>query len=962
MSSSTSIVIRTSLSIMALAISQLSFAQVVEAPVAAPLATQTQSVTYNEGDLNKTIPMDDQLTHGQLSNGVKYYILPNTTPVKKAELRLVVQAGSLNEEDKESGMAHFTEHMVFNGTKNFPKREMIDTLEEMGVRFGADLNAYTGFNETVYVLPIPLENPKNLSTAMQVLEDWAFNATMDTKEINKERPVIVEEWRGSSLSPQARQQAKMVETLAKGSKYSKRDPIGDVENVKTFAPEALRDFYQRWYRPNLMSVIVVGDVDPKATKKLVEQHFADYKNPPQPVTAPAITVPNNVEPIVGVYQSDEVSQNIIMMAYKDMNNVTIDKTDGDYVKNLREMLISQMINQRFTALLDSGKQPFIGAQSTRDELGGFIRSKKAYTLMAIAASGQQADALQALHIESRRIIEHGFSADELEQAKSNMFANIEDYYLNRRKVESAEKAEEYIRGVTENEPLPTIPWEYEAQKKYLPTITIAQINQLAKQHFRPENRIVFVTSNDKNNALTVERIKQIISTAPAVEPLKAMARAAALLPKLPVAGRVTKSEEDPLTGVVTWTLSNGVKVSYKQNDYNDNQIRVNAFSDGGYSLLTDQEWRQSQWAIPGLEDAGYNGLTKTQVAQLLAGKTINIGYDIDETSHGLQGQFAPRDSESAFQLMYSLITGLNKNINVFSTFKERSIAATANADKNRESYFVNQVQLDLNRKNPRFTGIYPTAQAWEQTNYDVAYNSFKKIYSNANGMHFSFFGKIDPQELRRYSELYLASLPSQMSVMPQYKERPYPLDFTQRAITVKKGKDNVSEVRIMYGGQAEFDPRDNLSLIMAGDILTERLIKELREELGGVYSPGASGGLIDRPNPSYRFDIAFPCDPARVDELTKTTLSIVQNLIEEGPTQAELEKVRQGFLANFRQSKNTNEFGAEQFSNALKNGHDPASDRTYEKRLAAISVDDIQSTVSKFLSADKRVTATLMPE
>lgn len=959
MNSSARIFLHSSLTVIALSITQLGFAkEAISAPSAIMLPPDTANAPAAADGLNAVIPQDDKLTKGELANGLKYYILPNNTPSNKAEIRLVVQAGSLNEQDNERGLAHFMEHMVFNGTKNFPKHEMIDTLQKMGVVFGADLNANTGQNETTYILPIPLNDPKNLSTAMQVLEDWAFNASLDVDEIDKERPVVIEEWRSSTLNPESRQRDKMLGALAKGSLYPDRHPIGDVGTIKNFDPEVLRAFYKRWYRPNLMSVVVVGDVNAAKTKALIEQHFNQYRNPANPAVLKTVTVPNNVEPIVEVFHDKELTQNTVMLAYKDKADVGLDTTTGDYIRTLRESLISQMINKRLQARLDAPDAPFIVAMSSRDNI---VRSKKGYILFAGAAPNQQADALKALHEEGLRIVQHGFDDSELELAKKQMFANIEDYYLNRQKVESAEKAAEYIRGITENEPLPTIPWEYEAQKKYLPTIRIEQINQMAKAHFGTDNRVAFIADNGADNALSTAQARSIIGAQNQVAPYVAVEPASALLSKKPKAGSIVRTDVAQDIGVTTWTLSNGVKVSYKTNGYNDNQIQFFAFADGGTSLLSDDEWRQSQWALNAIDDAGLNGLSKTQVSQLLTGKTVDVNFDVDEDSHGLAGAFAPQDSEMAFQLMYSKMTGVNKDPASFESYKKRSMAAFANVDQDRNRYFNNQVEWNINRNNPRFGGTYPTDDSWKKTNYDAAYKAYQRIYGNANGMHFTFFGKITPSELRRLSEIYLASLPSDTSVEPRYQERPFREDYSSRTIVVKKGTDKLSQVRILFGGETYFNTKENLAMSFVGEVLTDRLINQLREVQGDVYSANAYGGLRQRPNEAYGFEISFPCAPDRADALTQSALSQLQTLIEQGPSELEMNKVREATLAHFNQDRNSNEFGVGQYVNAIKIGSDPASVSTFEARLAALSAEDVRAVAAKYLSAN-RVIAVLKPE
>ena len=487
----------------------------VSLPVGAKesLAPTTVAIApTSSAEMSQVIPTDPALLRGKLSNGLEYYILRHTQPAGAVELRLAVRAGSINETEKERGISHFLEHMVFNGTKRYPGNQMVDTLEQMGVQFGTDLNAYTGFDETIYILPIPLNNPSNLDKSLGILEELAFNATFDPTEVDQERSVIMEEWRASSQSAAAHQQEHNLKVAAKDSLYAERIPMGLTSVIQRATPDVLRNFYKRWYRPDAMAVVVVGDVLPEQVERLIEQRFGKYPNPKESVTQPNNQLPNNIEPQVGVFKDPTLTQNTVMLAHKNKKDFTPLNTTGGYIETLRTSLMTNMINQRLQAQLDEAKPPavppFLQAAVDVDYVTGIVRSKQALHWYAIASPGQEAKTLQALHEEALRVVQHGFTQSELDRAVREHLT-----YLNSDS-NNYQKATEYIRGIVEKEPLPELSWERAAQRKYLPRITVDEINQIARQFIQSDNRIALINSNSAKTTITVQEMRAILAQNP----------------------------------------------------------------------------------------------------------------------------------------------------------------------------------------------------------------------------------------------------------------------------------------------------------------------------------------------------------------------------------------------------------------------------------------------------------------
>ncbi|MGL4768289.1 MAG: M16 family metallopeptidase [Formosimonas sp.] len=909
--------------------------------------------------LTSPIPTDPKLTHGTLKNGVQYYILPNKRPTAKAELRLVVQAGSLHEADDQRGLAHFVEHMAFNGTAHFPKQSLVDQLQKMGVQFGADLNAYTNSNETVYILPVPLSEPDNLNTGLQVLEDWAFHMSLDDAAIEQERNIIVEEWRMRTQDPSAKVQEQSRAAALTGSRYPERYPIGEM-NVVRHAPAArLRDFYRTWYRPNLMSVIVVGDVNVAKTRAMIEQKFGDKPNPAQPVAAPSSTVANNIEPIIGVFTEPNLPNNSVTLIQKPLNDSSAEVTLNDYLSKQKHRLINLIINERLNALKDRNPPPFIQAATYQYFLYGEARSKNSYVATAHAATGAEADALRALHLEHRRIIDHGFTQAELDRARSQMLADLTNGYNNRAQTESKDKAEEYIRGVVERESLPSYEWEYAISKKYLPNIKLSELNALAKSYFTEPNRIVLINSSQRPD-LSEAQIRAIIDSKPVTTPSTSVS-AGELLKHKPTAGRVLKQTFDPALNLTTWQLSNGVTVHLKNTDFNRDAIAFSGYNNGGYSQLSDEVWRKTQWAYGGLSETGVNGYSNTQLQQLLAGRVLDVNTVINDDSQGFNGQFAPKDSETALQLIYSHATGMNHDPAAFARYVQRGMARTANLANDRMSEFGNFVEQRINRNNPRFTRSYPDASAWQATDYETAFQNRQKLFANANGMQFTFVGKINPQQFKPLVETYLGGLPSNLSEKPAYKDNGYRLAVNGQKFELKKGREPLSMVYIGIHGQAPFNPQEDLALRAIGEILTIKLTEDLREKEGGVYSINAGGYMRSRPYGEYNFVMQFPCAPDKTEQLIQSAQRELDALIQNGPSASDLDKFKKATQIKLREQLKTNNYWVNAIETHLKRGIAPQEILNEEQRLLALSPAEVQAVAQKYLAVKAGV-AVLKPE
>lgn len=928
-------------------------------PAKEPSTPATTSQNATSAEMAQIIPTDPALLRGKLKNGLEYYILRHTQPAGAVELRLAIRAGSINEQENERGVAHFLEHMVFNGTQRYPGNQMVDALEKMGVQFGADLNAYTGFDETIYILPIPLNNPANLTTGLDIMEELAFNATFAPAEVEQERSVIMEEWRASAQSAAAHQQEHNLKITAKGSRYAERIPMGSTSVIQNASPELLRAFYKRWYRPDSMAIVVVGDINPEQVARLLEQRFGPYRNPKEAVVRPNNQLPNNTEPLVGVFKDPTLTQNTVMLAHKNPKDFIPLNTTGGYIETLRTSLMTNMINQRLQAQLDGAKPPavppFLQAAVDVDYVNGLVRSKQALHWYAVSAPGQEAKTLQALHEEALRVVQHGFTQSELDRAVREHLT-----YLNNDS-NNYQKATEYIRGIVEDEPLPEIAWERAAQRKYLPRVTVGEINRIARQFIQADNRIALINSNSAKTTITPQDMRSILARMPSTTAYTEAQSRDTLLTQQPTPGKTVDTEYDNQLKLITWRLSNGVTVRFKPVPFNDGPVIFSGFSAGGFSRLSNQEWKQTQWGFNGLTEAGMNGLSKTQVNHLMAGKDLSMALSATETTQGLSGKFNVKDSTTAFQMIHSLLTGVNKNPEAFNAYLGRLAASTANLKENREAQFEQAIQQSLNRGNSRFSGVIPSDADWKNTNYDTIYRAYQNAFSNANGMQFTFVGKAPPNQIKQLAERYLGSLPSDLKQPNAARDNGERLDYSTRTVELTKGKEALAQVRLLFGGASPYNPDEALALNAIAHALNIRLVERLREEEGGVYSPYVYANMSQQPYAQYNLTIGFSCAPNNIDKLITSTQDELHKLIQNGIRPQDLLKFQQAERASYDKLTNTNEFWVGSIEQTLKDGQTLSSLTDYPARVNALNPSAIQKVAKKYLS-DHRVTAILRPE
>jgi zinc protease len=668
--------------------------------------------------LTDPIPIDPNVKVGKLPNGLTFYIQKNPKPEKKVELRLVVNAGSVLEDADQRGLAHFMEHMGFNGSKNFPKNELVNYLQKTGVQFGADLNAYTSFDETVYILPIPSDNPETVEKGFTVLEDWAFNNLMDREEIEKERGVVLEELR-LSKGANERMRRQYFPKLFNGSKYAARLPIGTDTVLKAFKPETLQRFYKQWYRPNLIAVVVVGDIDPKEAENKIKAHFSKFTNPANAKPRPAIIpIPARTKPEAMVL-TDEEATNTVLQVFNFVKPDKKVKTWADYREKRIENLVTSLINQRLQELTQQENPPFLYGYTG---FTSFLRGYDAFVSYAVLGNGSAQQAVDALVAETERARQHGFLASELDRAKANLLNSAETAYRERNKEESGEIVWRYVSHYLEGEPAPGDENHYLFIKQVLPTITLEEINAFASKMPSNKNAFVLITApakmKDKLPASNDLLKAMVAATAKPVKPYEEKAVAQQLLDKEPVAGKITTQSVNEKLGTVNLTLSNGITVTIKPTTFKNDQVQMDAWRWGGFHQfnLTDKD--NAKYAATLVAQMGVKDMSPTDLKKFLSGKTVSVHPYLNEHEEGIEGSSSVKDFETFLQLTHLYFTQPRKDEGLFKSFVTKQKSSVQFLRQNPRAYFQDTLAKIIYQNNP-WAELFPTEETFDNLNLDT---------------------------------------------------------------------------------------------------------------------------------------------------------------------------------------------------------------------------------------------------
>ncbi len=918
----------------------------------------SSTAQYNATD---PLPLNPKVITGKLPNGLTYYILPNAKPEKKVELRLALNSGSVSEDDDQQGLAHMAEHMAFNGTKNFKKNDIVSFLQDIGVGFGNDLNAYTSFDKTVYILPIPTDKPGNLEKGFQVLEDWAHNVTYKTEDIEGERQIILEESR-LGKGAQDRMQQKWLPAYFNGSRFGARLPIGKDSIIANFNPDAIRRYYKDWYRPDLMAVIVVGDITKEKGMELINKHFAGIKPVVNPRPVPEFNFPAYSSDKAIIVTDKEATNYSIQMAWAAFKDNPL-TTFGDYKKSLTENLFNSMLSARLREITQKPNPPFLFAGGS---FGGFIRGFNQFFLNANTGNNDPTKAVSVLVQEIERVKQFGFIDAEFERAKKNILANYESAYKNKDKTESGDIIEEFITYYLDGVAAPGIENEYEYVKKMLPEIKLSDVATITDR-LKGEGKVFYnITGPEKSEGFALPKEEALIALAKEasmakVTPYEEAAIAKNLLSKEPKAGKVVKKTPNAKLGTTDLTLSNGVTVTLKSTDFKDDEIVMSASRLGGSSNYTLKDKYSAQYAGPIQAAMGYGTFAPQDLTKALSGKKVSAGGFFSETRDGFSGSSTIKDLETMFQLLHLKVTDQRKDTALFSSFTKKQKSQVAMMMANPQAAFIDTLLKFAYNNNELAPSPFAKPADFDKIDLDRSQQIFRERLGDVTGMHFVIVGSFKEAEMIPLVEKYIASLPAS-GKKTNFVDRKVRTIRGNKTLEIKKGKEQKSLILQMYNGEVTYSQ----DLAMKAEAMTEamniKIIEELREKVQGIYGGGIYGGLQKEPYASYSMMAQLPTGPEKVDTILKALKIEIQKVQKNGPDQSTLDKVKKQWLEAHREELKKNGSWANELLEAKVSGNNIDRFVNYDKYVNALTTKDIQKAAQVFLNPANMITGVQQPE
>ncbi len=906
-----------------------------------------------------SIPTDPSVRMGQLDNGLKYYIKKNAKPENRAELRLALNAGSILEDDDQQGLAHFVEHMAFNGSTNFEKNELVDYLESVGTKFGPDLNAYTSFDETVYMLQVRTDDEEKLMTGLTVIEDWAGGISFDHEEIDKERGVVESEWR-TRLSPDQRMQNKYFPLMYHNSHYAKRLPIGKPEIINNASYETVKRFYNDWYRPNLMAVVIVGDIDMDQMENEIKTRFGKLTNPENERPRTKFSVPKHKETMISICSDKEAPFTRVRLMYKH-DHIEVNSL-SDYRSRLVRSLYNQMLNARLTELQQSANPPFTFSYSG---YGSDVGDMDSYYCYAFTPEGGAVKGLAVLLEENKRVQQHGFTATELERAKVEVLKSAERAVKEQDKTESNRLAMRYVYNYLDNNPIPSPQQNLDLTSKYLPSIVVDEINVLANKWITDENRVVVITAPEKEESpipseaeieklLVESAAKEVAAYVDDVvdEPLMA---------EVPKAVEVKNTVAMDEIGTTEITLANGVRVIMKSTDFKNDEIRFTANSPGGSSLYSDEDYQSASYAARIVQEAGIGKFDLNQMDKMMTGKKVSVSPYIGERYEGMNGSASPDDIEIMFQLIHQYFTNPRKDAAVLEAYKMKEKSIYKNLLSNPQYYFMDQTMKIKSQNHPRRG--FPTTEGLDQIDLDRAYQIYKERFADASDFTFYFVGNFDPANLTELCAQYLGNLPS-IDRDENWKDigSDYPDGKVVKDLV--KGEAPKSYIDMTFHGPFEWNDKNRYAFRSMIDVMRIKLRESMREDKGGVYGVRVSGNTYQYPESEYSINISFNSDPGNVEELIETAMKDIKNAKVDAITEEDLKKVTEIQKQSMVKDLKENRYWIRQLDYAYKNGLDPMKIKmeSLEKASGELSVEDLKNAANQYFDYDRFIKIVMEPE
>lgn len=923
---------------------------------------QIGNASKPESDLTAKVPIDKKVRVGKLDNGFTYYIRNNKKPENRVHFRLVTNAGSILEDEDQQGLAHFCEHMAFNGTEHYKGNEMINELQKNGIEFGRGINAWTSFDETVYYVELPADDPAMIEMGFKILDGWAGKLLFDQEEIEKERGVIHEEWR-MGLGADDRMRKITWPIMLKDSRYAERLPIGTEKVITTFERESIVRFYKDWYRPDLQAIVIVGDVNVDEMEAKIKQYFSGYSKKENPRVRPEYDIPNNVEPLIAIATDKEATSPVIEVFWK--HEKAPQGTVGDYRQMIVRNLINGMLSSRFAEMCENSASPMIAAGAY---YSGFLgRNCDAFTVYTVPKENRFNEAAETLLTEMKRIDQHGFLQAELDRQKEELLSTYTKMAKEANKTNSVNFANEYTNHYLQGEVIPGILQEWKYAREFIPSVTIEEVNAMVKSWITDENMVFYCTAPEKENykvttqaeAMEIINKTKNINTEPWVDNYKDEP----LYSKVVAEANATVTKTNSAFDYTEYTCPNGIRFIVKKTDYKADEILISSYGDGGYSLYSDEEVYLAMNAAPLIDDAGIAQFSNSQLQKKLKGKQLQISPYIGELSQGFSGSCSPKDLETTLQLINLYYEAPRKDQENFNKNIEQT--------RNQLKFIKENPQVVLLEKymktafpNDKRTVYIPTEEDINKLNLDRIYEIYTERFADASNQTFFFVGNISDSDIPLIAK-YINNLPTngkQKNEKWVKHENPF-CTGTPRE-TVYKGTDNQG-MMIVSGEVEGFEPtfKNRIIIQELSDAMTITALEIIREEMGGTYSPSVSVSYTIRPESKVEWMFFIACNPDKMPDIEKAIEKIIKQYIKKGPSKETLAKVHEQMIINRENAKQGNGFWMGQISGSYQyNENRDELISNYDQMVKSVTAKDIKAAAAKFLNMDNYITVMLKPE
>ncbi len=921
---------------------------------------------YGAAAQNQPIPADPELRTGRLENGMTYYIRHNDKPKGQADFYIIHNVGAIQENDTQQGLAHFLEHMAFNGTKNLPGKQLTEYLETVGVKFGANLNAATSWDQTIYnIEDVPTSREGIIDSALLILHDWSHFIALQPEEIDSERGVIMEELRTRDGAAW-RSSMKLIQALGKGTKYEHRNLIGYLDGLKNFKHQELVDFYHQWYRPDYQAVVIVGDLDAEAVEAKVRKLMSDIPAPaPDADKKEVIVVPDNEEPIVSIYTDPEMQGTKVQIFIKRPAFPTeMANTVNGEAARIIEAYITTMENARLQEIAMQPDAPFLGAGMGTGDVIGIIPTLNATAFVAMTEDGKLERGFETLYTEMERLRRYGFTQGEFDRARENLLRGAERSYTNRNDRYNNAFVQTYLSNFQKNTPMPDARTEWQLDSLLIQSISVEAVNAFARQTLTETNQVITVTAPEKEELVcpTAEELLAIRDKVMAaeVQPYEDNVAKEPLIPEgtLLKGSRVKKTVTDKELGTTEWTLANGVKVVVKPTTFKADEVLLTAVAKGGLSQLSDQEYYMGS-LMPSINAmSGVGKFSATELRKQLAGKAAGVNTSVGNYTSSMSGSASPKDLETMLQLLYLNFTQPRFDRNDYDNLLTMLRAQLANARSNPDFQMQERVLKVVYADHPRRQTISP--EIIDRFDFGQLPSIYSKLYPGANSFVFTFVGNVDLETLKPLVEKYIGSIPTTRKPMTWIDDK---VETVKGQVTedfrVEMQQPKVS-VLYYFSGEMPYKFKEKLALTFLTQALNSRYLESIREEKGGTYGVGVKGSTDYIPKESYDMTIAFDTNEEMADELCEIVLAEIREIAQNGPKSEDIEKTREYLLKSWQNSLQLNNGWLGYIQAKYGSGLDYVAN--YEKELRALTYADVQAIAGKILKDGNLVKVIMRPE